>query len=251
MLLKIRKEIILFLIISFLSGCGTDIIVTKPGKRLAKYPLVIYHYGGGYKKIEPFELKEISRALSEAGFLVWIPKRKPLSIDETKGALSKAEATCEKILDKALKDPMIDKDNINVIGFCLSSWAVFKKNLHSPHIKSIILLDFGAPFDDDSLYNKIYGLVNNTDYTRVSAKILVIVSKEDDKLSIEPAEIMREKMVEAKNKIDCIEYLDGNEFYLKDVVKYLKGENIDTVESIKLNIQHLERWIRIRKTGYW
>ncbi|MDD4939422.1 MAG: dienelactone hydrolase family protein [Candidatus Omnitrophica bacterium] len=244
-----KKAIILFITVCSLSGCGPDMAVTRPSRQLDKYPLVIYLEGQGYEKNEPFTRQEISRVLSDAGFLVWVPERKPVSQDPLK-ALDEAEYSCKKTLEKALRDPAVDKNNIHVIGFCLGSLAAFN-SMHPSNIRSMILMDFGAPFYDPALYNKVHASVNTADYGKISSGILVIISSDDDKLSLEPAEILRGKMAEAKNKIDCIEYFAKDRQYLQDALKYLTGQRIDTVERIEVNSQHLEKWNRIRKSGYW
>jgi len=244
-----KKAIILFITVCSLSGCGPDMAVTRPPRKLGKYPLVIYLEGKGYGKNEPFSRQEISRVLSDAGFLVWVPERKPVSNGPLKG-LCEAEYICKKTLEKALRNPAVDQNNINVIGFCLGSLAAFN-SMHYSNIRSMILMDFGAPFYDPALSNKAHTSVNTADYSKISAGILVIVSSDDDKLSLEPAEILRGKMAEAENKIDCIEYLAEDRHYLQDALKYLTGQRIDTVERIEINSQHLEKWNRIRKSGYW
>lgn len=240
------------------NGKNYNVIVERPGVEKGKYPLVIYHHGGGYETLEPFELRKVAKRLAEEGFLVWIPERTIWSPERALETLSEADGISKKVLDTALNNPKVDKNNINLVGFCLGSWAILEENIHSESIKSISLIGFGAPFDDTVLYDRVFDLVNNTVYDDVSADVLVMVSKGDSRVNIAPAEILRQKMVKSDKKIDCMVYNEGDHLsmagdkpYMEDLIKYLKGEEINTVDSVEFNDQIVDIWNKERKTGYW
>lgn len=241
------------------NGKNYNVIVGKPSQKREKYPLVIYIHGGGYKTTEPFELRKLSQVFANQGFLVWTPEREPGIPGRDLETLEEAEKVSKEILNIALKHPEVDKDNINIVGFCLGSWAVLRENIYSPNVKSIGLLGFGAPFDNAVLYDKINNLVGQEiDYSKVSPKILVMVSKEDNRVDTKIAETFRQKMVQAGKAIDCIEYSTGNHLslagdkeYLLDLIKYLKGEKVETTDFIETNKQILELWDSAQKGGYW
>jgi len=234
-----------------------NVIVEKPVEPVEKYPLIIYNHGGGYKTLEPFKLREIAKTLSEAGFLVWIPERSFLKLEALDESLEEAKGISEIMLNLAYNDQIIDKENIHIVGFSLGSWAILEKNLFSP-IKSIILTGFGAPFQDTKMYDRIYDFVNNADYDKVSANLLIMVSKGDTMVYTEPAEILRKKMLAANKAITCIEYpsgkhssMTGNKPYLTDIIKYIKGGEIETTDIIETNKEILNKWDVMKTQGYW
>jgi len=238
-------------------GTAFHVIVEKPDDINQPYPLVIYNHGGGYKTFEPFELRKIAETLSEAGFIVWIPERSFLKLEALDDSLEEAKGISELMLDTAYNNPMIDKENIHIAGFSLGSWAILEANLFSP-VKTIILIGFGAPFQDTRMYDRIHDFVKNADYDKVSANVLVVVSKEDTMVYTEPAEILRKKMLAANKPITCIEYptgghssLTGNKTYLIDIIKYLTGEEIETTDIIETNKGILDKWDEMRAQGYW
>jgi len=235
-----------------------NVIVAKPKEKLSQYPLVIYHHGGGYKTIEPFELRNLSKEFAKEGFLFWAPERSPGAPWEGLQTLKDAQAMSKVILDLAIKSPEVDKNNINVVSFCLGSWAAFENDAKSPYVKTVSLLAFGAPYDDTVLYDYVMELVNKTDYSEISPKILIMVSEEDSRVDIEPGEILRKNMVKVNKTVDCVLYKEGEHLslagvkdYLKDLIKYLKDEKINTTESIKISEEIREKYKRFRTTGYW
>ena len=262
--------IILFIVVVFpfnknrddfkikVDGKEYNVIVTKPKEKLSQYPLVIYHHGGGYKTIEPFELRNLSKEFAKEGFLFWAPERSPGAPWEGLQTLKDAQAMSKVILDLAIKSPEVDKNNINVVSFCLGSWAAFENDAKSPYVKTVSLLAFGAPYDDTVLYDYVMELVNKTDYSEISPKILIMVSEEDSRVDIEPGEILRKNMVKVNKTVDCVLYKEGEHLslagvkdYLKDLIKYLKDEKINTTESIKISEEIREKYKRFRTTGYW
>ena len=240
------------------NGKEYNVIVAKPKEKLEQYPLVIYHHGGGYRTIEPFELRNLSKEFAKEGFLFWAPERTPGAPWEGLQTLKDAQAMSKAILDLAIKSPKVDKNNINIVSFCLGSWAAFENDVKSPNVKTVSLLNFGAPYDDTVLYDYVMELVNKTDYSEISPKILIMVSEEDSRVDIEAGETLRKKMVEANKTIDCVLYKEGEHLslagvkdYLKDLVKYLKDEKINTTESIKISENIRNKYKRYRTTGYW
>ncbi len=234
-----------------------NVIVEKPDELMEKYPLIIYNHGGGYKTLEPFELRKIAKTLSGAGFIVWIPERSFLKLEALDESLEEAKGISKIMLNMAHNDQIIDKENIHIVGFSLGSWAILEENLFSP-VKSIILTGFGAPFQDTKMYDRIYDFVNNADYDKVSANLFIMVSKGDTMVYTEPAEILRKKMVTANKAITSIEYpsgkhssMTGNKPYLIDIIKYIKGEEIKTTDIIETNKEIFNKWDVMKTQGYW
>ena len=235
-----------------------NVIVEKPLESKDRYPLIIYNHGGGYKTLEPFELRGVAKRLSEEGFLVWIPERSLWLPEKVLGRLAEAKGVSKTVLDIALQHPDVDKDNINLIGFSLGSWAVLEKNIYSENVKSVSLLGFGAPFDHTVLYDHVFKLVNETDYSKVSTEILIMASKGDTRVNIDAGEILRSKMVEAEKKISIIEYEEGDhlsmagvKLYLDDLVKFLKGEEVNFSDFIQLDEEIIKNRESLIKKGYW
>ena len=204
-----------------------NVIVGKPGKELKKYPLVIYHHGGGYRTLEPFELHKVAQMFAEEGFLFWAPERTPWAPERALETLKEAQVMSKEILDLAIKNPEVNKSNINVVGFCLGSWVAFENDAQSPYVRTVSLLGFGAPYDDTVLYDYVTDLANNTDYSKISAKMLIMVSEEDSRVDIEVGEIVRKRMIETNKTIDVIVYpigghlsLAGAKNYTIDLIKY-------------------------------
>jgi len=243
------------------NGKDYNVIVGKPPQKSEKYSLVIYHHGGGYKTLEPFELRKLSQIIAKEGFLVWIPERTPMTslLGEGWQTFEEARYVSKEILNIALNHPEVDKNNINVIGFALSAGAVVEENIYSPNVRSISLLGFGAPITEAVLYNTFNDLVEKEiDYSKVSPKIFIMVSKEDTSADTKLAEIFRQKLVEAGKVVDCIEYPEGNHLrmvgdkdYLVDLIKYLEGEEIKTTDIIETNKYILEMRRKSREGGYW
>jgi len=235
-----------------------NVIVEKPLGSKDRYPLIIYNHGGGYKTFEPFELRGVAKRLSEEGFLVWIPERSLWLPEKVLGRLSEAKGVSKTVLDIALQHPNVDKDNINLIGFSLGSWAVLEENIYSEDVKSISLLGFGAPFDHTVLYDHIFKLVNEIDYGKVSTEVLIMVSKGDTRVNIDAGEILRSKMVEAEKKISVIDYEEGDHLsmagvkpYLDDLAKFLKGEEVNFSGFIQLDEEIIKERESLIKKGYW
>ena len=221
-----------------------NVIVEEPLESKDKYPLIIYNHGGGYKTLEPFDLRRVAERLSEEGFLVWIPERSLWLPEEVLGRFSEAKGVSKTVLDIALQHPNVDKDNINLIGFSLGSWAVLEENIYSEDVKSISLLGFGAPFDHTVLYDHVFKLVNEIDYGKVSAEVLIMTSKGDTRVNIDAGEILRSKMVEAGKNISAMSYEEGDHLsmagikpYLDDLVKFLKGEEVNLESGEKITLK--------------
>lgn len=238
-----------------INGKRYNVIVAKPTEKLNQYPLVIYHHGGGYETLEPFELRNLSKEFVKEGFLFWAPERTPGSQWE---GLEEAKKMDKMILELATKHPEVNKSDINVVGFCLGSWVAFENDVKSPDVRTVSLLNFGAPYDDTVLYDYVMELVNKTDYGKIYPKILIMVSEGDSRLDIGAGETLRKKMVEANKTIDCVLYKKGEHLslagvndYLKDLIRYLKDEKINTTESIKISEEIREIYKMYRTTGYW
>jgi dienelactone hydrolase len=240
------------------NGKSYNVIVEKPEVNKEKYPLVIYHHGEGFETIEPFELREIAKRFAKDGFLVWIPERTPWSPERTLDTLSETEGIGKRIMDMALNDSSVDKRNINLVGFSLGSWAFLKGEGLDEKVRSISLIGFGAPFYDTLLYDKVFSLVNNGSFDNLPGNVLIMVSREDQIVNIAAAETLREKIAQTGKKVDCVVYeegdhlsMTGNNKYIYDVIRYLQGEKIDTVDHIELNNDIINKWERVWKTGYW
>jgi dienelactone hydrolase len=240
------------------NGSYYNVIVGVPVEEREQYPLVIYHHGAGYQSLEPFELRELAKAFADEGFLFWAPERTPWSPERTLETLEEARAIRDEILELAYRHPEVDKSNINVVGFSLGSWIVFEASPRSSNVRTVSLLGFGAPYDDAVTYDYVTGLVNSTDYKKITAKILVMVSAEDSRVDIEVGETLRKRMIEANKTIDVVEYprgdhlsLAGVKNYTADLINYLKGETINTTEAITVDKALKSKWERMRRTGYW
>jgi len=213
------------------NGKNYNIIVGKPEKKVTRYPLLIYHHGGGYLSLEPFELRKLAQIFAEEGFLFWAPERTPWAPERALETLKEGQIMSKAILDLAIKHPEVNKSNINVVGFCLGSWVAFENDAKSPDVRTVSLLGFGAPYDDTVLYDYVVDLVNETDYSKIFSKILIMLSREDYRVDIGIAETVRKKMINANKTINVITYqkgdhlsLAGNKTYLIDLINYLKGE---------------------------
>jgi len=235
-----------------------NVIVEKSLESKDKYPLVIYNHGGGYKTLEPFDLRGVAKYLSEKGFLVWIPERSLWLPEKVLGRFSEAKGVSKTVLDVALQHPDVDKDNINLIGFSLGSWAVLEENIYSRDVKSISLLGFGAPFDHTVLYDHVFKLINEIDYSKVSTEVLIMASKGDTRVNIDAGEILRGKMVEAGGEISVMAYEEGDHLsmagvkpYLDDLIKFLKSEEVDFSDFIQLDKEMIEKRESLIKRGYW
>ncbi|RLE41586.1 hypothetical protein DRJ48_05260 [Candidatus Woesearchaeota archaeon] len=258
----------LVIICLIFTGCSEDfsisynnktyhVIVEKPKLHQAQYPLIIYNHGGGYLTLEPFELRKLAKELAKAGFLVWIPERSLWRPETAFHNYKEAMAISRLLLAKALNSNEVDKSNINIAGFCLGSWATLSEHITSP-VNSLILIGFGAPFDDASLYDMVYSLANNTQLSNLKPKVLVMVTQGDTKVATEPAKILCEKLISLNKTVACVEYksgdhlsLAGNKTYIEDLKRYLLGQPINTTNNIKTNKMVLERWEEVRKAGYW
>lgn len=236
-----------------------NVIVGEPPQKSEKYPLLIYYHGGGYKTLEPFELRKLSQIFAKEGFLTWIPEREPVASGEGPQMLKEAQEIGKEILKEALNHSEVDRNNIQVVSFCLGDWAALREHIYSSDVKSISLLSLGANFYNTVLYDNAYNFVEKEiDYSKVSPKIFIMVAKDDMRVDTRVAEILRQKLVQAKKVVDAIEYptgghlsLAGDKEYLVDLTKYLKGEKIKTVDLIETNKQILELWEAARVGGYW
>lgn len=233
------------------------VLVDKPNVTMEKYPLIIYHHGEYDTNLEEYQLDRVARTLAKAGFLVWIPERPLVEGADSFALLKQAETISNVILRIAQNVSAVDKKNINIVGYSLGSLAVFGANLDS-NVNSIVLIGFGAPYEDMALYEYAYYLSDSANYNVVHTRILIVEAADDSKVSLEPAEIARRKMVAANKSISCIEYagaehqsLSGDKAYLQDVIKYLHGEKINTTDHLESDMEIFNKWQRIRETGYW
>jgi len=235
-----------------------NVIVEKPQEHKDKYPLIIFNHGGGYETLEPFDLRGTAKRLSEEGFLVWIPERSLWLPEVVLGRLSEAKGVSKTILDIALQHSDVDKNNINVMGFCLGSWAILEENIYSENIKSMSLIAFGAPFDHTVIYDRLFKFIEEIDYEKISTKVLIMVSQGDTRLNIEAGEALRSNMVDAKKKVSVVQYEEGDHLsmtgvkrYLEDVIKFVKGEKVNSAGYIQLDKDLLEKRDSLIKKGYW
>jgi dienelactone hydrolase len=234
------------------------ILVEVPQSHRETYPLVIYHYGEADKSQEPSERRDIAKRLADAGFLVWMVEGKEGTYETALQDLEDARQTIHTLLNLAGNSQVVDKQNINLVGYSMGSIAVLEEGLFSPAVKSVVLIGFGAPYDDIRLYNKVNRFVNEANLTRSNARVLVMVTREDSKVSLRPTESLRTKMIVDNQSVTCIQYpagdhasLAGNKEYLVDVVRFLKEQNVNSTEQIEPYTKMENKWERLRTTGYW
>lgn len=228
-----------------------DVIAAKPATGLDEYPLVIYHHGGGYEALEPPELEKLAQTFADEGFMFW-------SIETGKETLDETRLVMNKILETAANHPESNKDNINVVGIYSDSWVALEIGAKRDIPRTVSLLNFGAPFDNKTLYDYVMNLSENTDYSEVSVNLLVMVSRDDFRVDIRAAEILRRNMAEANKTIDLIEYREGEDLSLvednpclEDLIRYLKGKEINTIDHIDLDDSIFEKWEGLWNAGYW
>ena len=239
-------------------GKEYDVIVAKPKEKLSQYPLVIYHHGGGYKTIEPFELRNLSKEFAKEGFLFWAPERTPWSITKSKYIYEEAENISKAVSNVALNDTKVNKNKIYVVGFSMGSLVALNMNAKSGNVNKLILIGFGAPYDDALMYKYFKVNLNKTNYSRIKPKILIMLSQEDEKVDINDAETLRKNLIEANKDVDCVVYEKGGHLslvgvknYINDVIKYLKNEEINITEKINVDKQLRAKYERYASTGYW
>ncbi len=65
-------------------------------------------------------------------------------------------------------------------------------------------------------------------------------------------------MAEANKTIDLIEYREGEDLSLvednpclEDLIRYLKGKEINTIDHIDLDDSIFEKWEGLWNAGYW
>lgn len=237
-------------------GHEFNVVVGQPITKQNKHPLVIYHHGEGYWAYNPFELRKLAQLFANEGILFWAPEIKSWTPVSQPDFLQEISAVNKAILALAMKSQDVDQKDINVVGLGMSSWVVFENDVTSTNIRTISLLGFGIPYYIFSDYVK--GLIDHTDYNSITAKLLLMVNDEDLNIDIESAEVLRKKLISAGKKVDCMEYPDGGHMsltgtnhYTKDLINFLKGERIDTTNSIKVDKDLKKKLKRIRETGYW
>jgi dienelactone hydrolase len=239
-------------------GKEFNVIEAVPLEKLDSYPLVIYHHGGGYLTLEPFELEKLAQRFAQEGFMFWAPQRSLWRPEIAYEVLEEAIDVRASMLELALNHPDVDRDDINVVGFCLGSWAVLEGDASSEHVRTASLLGFGAPFDDTLLYDYVTGLANSTDCSKISANVLVMVSRGDPRVDIRSAELLRRRMSDANKTISLVVYPDGDHLsmagdkpYLDDLIGYLRGDVINTADGIDLDDPIFDKWESMWGSGYW
>ncbi|MFC2048812.1 hypothetical protein ACFLR5_01165 [Elusimicrobiota bacterium] len=170
-----------------------------------------------------------------------------------------AGEVAKSILEGAIKSPVIDTSNINLIGYSLGACGIFKENIYSSHVNKIILIGFGPPMNDIFLFDKIQQTINNAEYMNISTKVLIMVSNSDEIINLEAVEYARKKMKESDIEVTTVEYkykrhkeFSGSGEHLINAIRFLKEKDIENrVDMIKLNTKMTEKWKRLRKVGYW
>jgi dienelactone hydrolase len=241
------------------AGLKYDILVEKPPLETPVYPLLIYYPGNDQEDTDHIKKRELAKSISDEGYLVWIPTRKSINTDYPEEVFDNSINLADILLDTAVNSADIDNKDINVLGCIMGANTAFLGYIDSPFINKMILCRLGAPMDDMFLFQHTSNKLNNAVIDDTNVKVLIISYAGDGIVDLGSTERIRGRLLKKgilcyslqyEDETDRQAYCTGRSF-LDDVISFLKGKRHFSQDKIRINDRVLEKWDRLRRTGYW